>query len=105
EFAGKRKDRTARRRLAAALATSVLVLRTSRGLYRDPAGIRDRVASDRLLRTQAHIGIQGHTRLHARHWVPQLCGLGTPHVRQWDESVFGISVFDSDHHHFAAVHD
>ena len=89
------------RRFAAALAASVLVLRPSGSLYRHSSLDRNRGHHSSGLCAQAAAGTSRRSRQHDRHRLPQLHGLGPPHVRQRHESLLGGSVFssDADHHH------
>ncbi len=95
--AGWRRGHHAQRRLAPALAASLLVLRTPRGLHRHPAGHGNRVASDCELLAQAGVRLSGDGLGFHLDRVSGTAGLGTSYVHQRPESVVGDRVLFSDH--------
>ena len=72
------------RRLGAAVATPVLVLRAPRGLHHDPARIRRRLGDPSGVRAQADLRLQGDRGIDRRDRLPRLPDLGPPHVRHAD---------------------
>ena len=89
-------------RLAAPLAASILVLRPSGGLYRDPAGDSGsfRTSCRRSRASRCSGGMRVVIGCMIAIGVPQLHGLGTPHVPERHESLLGAALFgaDADHH-------
>ena len=91
---------TAQRRLGAALAAPVLVLRPSRGVHRGSAVDRNRQPHSSCVRAQTVPRPSCRGGMHDHHRVPELHGLGPPHVRERNESVFCDAVLSAhfDHH-------
>ena len=78
--ARRRPNHRARRRLSPALAASVLVLRTPRGLHRDPAGHGHRVAPDRKFLAQAGIRLPRYGLGVHLDRVPRVCCVWGHHM-------------------------
>ena len=72
--------RRVQRRLAAALAAPVLVLRAPRGLHHGAAGLRDHLRGPARLRPQADLRLQGDRGGHGADRLPRLPRVGAPHV-------------------------
>ena len=64
------------RRLAAAVAAPVLVLRAPRGLHHGPAGLRDHLRGPAGLRAQADLRLQGDRRRDGRSSRSSACSCG-----------------------------
>ncbi len=88
-------------RFAAAVAASVLVLRTSGGVHRDSSGDGHRFAHSDQQHAQAPAQRQGRHLLDDVHRLPELHGLGASHVRERHESdvVAGVFFPHADDHH------
>src|SRR5207237_324908 len=83
-------------------ACGLLVLdRVAGTSFFNPAGLRHYVHEASRVRTQASSWLARCHRLYGRHRVPQLYVMGTSHVCQRDEPVFGAAVLRAhlDHHH------
>ncbi len=76
--------RSDRRRLGAAVAAPVLVLRAPGGLHPRAAGLRRLLRGPAGLRPQADLRLQGDRRLHRGHRLPRPARVGAPHVRRAD---------------------
>ena len=72
--------RRVQRRLAAAVAAPVLVLRAPRGLHHGAAGLRHHLRDPAGLRPQADLRLQGDRRGDAGHRLPRAARVGPPHV-------------------------
>ena len=92
-------------RIATAMAAPVLVLRASRGLHRDPAGmgVASQIALDVL--AQADLRISRDGVRDAGHRILRLHGLGPPHVHERHESLFGDGILHADHVYRGALGD
>ena len=82
------------------VAAPVLVFWPSGGLHRGSALHRNRLPHPARVRSQAAPRTSRFDWLHDRDWFSQLHGLGPPHVRQRNESLFRESFLGaySDHH-------
>src|ERR1700733_13889748 len=97
----KRQIATPFRWVTTALATPLLVLRTSRSLHRHPAIDRHHRDDSAGIYAQAASWPKGAHRKHGRDRISQLHGVGPPHVCERHESFFGDHFLgaDLDHHH------
>ncbi len=77
----------ARLRLTASLASSLLVLRSSRGLHRHPPRHGPHLHGHRQLRAPPRLRLPPHDRDHARHRPARHPRLGTSHVRRRPQSI------------------
>ena len=102
---GKRPVAAPQRRLAASVAALVLVLRPPRGLHRDSAGHGRGFPRPIDVLAQASVRISRDGWRDLRDRFPGIHGLGTPHVRQRHEPLFGLRVFRADDVHRRSLRD
>src|ERR1044071_6616645 len=99
----QRRGAAACRRLADSLATSLLVLRPPGSLYRHPSRHGRNFARPCDLRPQARLRLSRDGFCHLRYWSIGILRLGTPHVHQRHESLFGDGVLGADAFHRRAL--
>ena len=95
----ERPDHGPQRRFAALVATSVLVLRTSRGLHRYSAGHGRGFAAAFDFLAQTDFRLQGHGVRDYGDRFPGIHGVGPSHVHERHEPLHGLCLLDHDHGH------
>ena len=100
---GQRPDPQPQGRFAAAVAAPVLVLRAPRGLHRDPARHGRHLATALDVLAQADLRLSRHGVRHHGHRLPGIPGVGTPHVHERHEPLFGVGVFRAHDDHRRAL--
>ena len=82
---------------------SLLVLRSSRGLHCHPSRNGGHLTHSVHLRPQARLWIPGHGLRPLGHRDPGLHGVGTSHVRQRNEPLYGYFLLLDDHGHCGSL--
>ena len=84
-------------RIAATVAALFLDFRTSRGLHRCAAGVRDDLGNHSGVLAQADLRVSVHGDIHGRDRVPELWRLGASYVRGGAGTQFSRGVCRSQH--------
>src|SRR6266516_3037210 len=91
------------RRRPVALAASFLVVWSPGGVYTDLARLWHHLRGIAGLLAQTHFRLYLHCLVWCRHWLPELHGVGSPHVRGWS-ATRGAGILRYQHHTHSNSH-